>query len=140
MSYQKLRHYHQAESTSVSKLVQVAILLEYCAQLLQRTLIAIDQGDIEERFNTTDKVTVVISSIQGALAVERSEDAQALNTFFQNVISILIRINTENDKEMCELLRERLLEMGSIWRSADRTLTPQQPQEIMGVATGGKNM
>lgn len=134
MSYQKIRSYAKIENSAVSKLIEMAILLERCAAFLQQAGIAIAAEDFEARFTATDKVIVIMCSLQSNLAVEQSEEAKEFHSFFGNVVSLLVQVNLKNDAKLCSQIREKLLEMSYLWREADKTLTPpsqdlQQPTQ-----------
>lgn len=136
MYHKQFRNYSSVESSSSSKLIQVAMLLENCGQLLQKTGMAIEAKNYEERYLLIDKVMLILSAIQDILATDRSTMANNLNTYFQNTITLLVQVNVQEDLALCQLVRERLLEMAQIWRDADRTLTPQEsappPQNTSG--------
>lgn len=112
------------------------MLLENCGQLLQKTGKAIEAKNYEERYLLIDKVMLILSAIQDILATDRSTMANNLNTYFQNTITLLVQVNVQEDLALCQLVRERLLEMAQIWRDADRTLAPQEsappPQNTSG--------
>lgn len=136
MYHKQFRNYSSVESSSSSKLIQVAMLLENCGQLLQKTCVAIEAKNYEERYLFIDKVMLILSAIQDILATDRSTMANNLNTYFQNTITLLVQVNVQEDLALCQLVRERLLEMAQIWRDADRTLIPQEsappPQNTSG--------
>ncbi len=127
MYHKQMKNYSNAASTSGSKLTQVAMLLENCGHLLKKAAVAIVEKNYEERYILTDKVMIILSAIQDVLATDRSFMARDLNTYFQNSITLLIQINAEEDLDLCNLLRDRLIEMAQIWRDADRTLIDQNP-------------
>lgn len=122
MSYQKIRSYTKIENSSVSKLIEMAILLERCATFLQQACGAIAREDFEGRFIATDKVIVLMSSLQNVLAVDRTQEAKEFHAFFGNVISLLVQVNLKNDIKLCMQIREKLIEMAQLWREADKTL------------------
>lgn len=130
MYHKQLRNYGVMESTSASKLIQVAMLLENCGQLLQKTGLAIEEKNYEERYLLIDKVMLILSAIQDILATDRSTMANSLNTYFQNTITLLVQVNVQEDLALCHLVRERLIEMAQIWRDADRTLAPQESAPV----------
>lgn len=123
MSYQKIRSYAKVENSAASKLIEMAILLERCAAFLQQAGTAITTEAFEERFIAIDKVIVIMCSLQSNLAVDQFEEAKEFHAFFGNVVSLLVQVNLKNDVKLCSQIREKLIEMASLWREADKTLT-----------------
>ncbi|WP_010297301.1 flagellar export chaperone FliS [Candidatus Odyssella thessalonicensis] len=117
--YNKMRTYRRVEAMTASKIAQVAILLEHCAELLRRTKVAIEVKDYEQRYLCTEKVMVILSSIQSSLAIETSAEAVELNAFFNTMIIALLDINLKQEAALCEKVEFALAEMASIWRLAD---------------------
>lgn len=126
MYHKQMRNYSATASSSGSKLTQVAMLLENCGHLLKKASVAIEEKNYEERYILTDKVMIILSAIQDVLATDRSSMARDLNTYFQNSLTLLVQINAHEDLALCNLLRDRLIEMAQIWRDADRTLVDQK--------------
>lgn len=123
MYNRQMRNYRSMESMTTSKLIQVALLLENCGQLLQKTIVAMEEKNYEERYLLIDKVMIILSAIQDTLATDRSDMANNLNTYFQNTITLLTQVSLQEDINLCKLVRERLIEMAQIWREADQTLS-----------------
>lgn len=117
----KLRQYQMSQAAISTPIGQVAILLEHCAKLMRRIKIAIESKDYEARYNATDKAIVIISSIQGSLAVDRTIEAAELNTFFQHMILFILDINMKEDLQLCQDVEIALSEMADVWRTADAT-------------------
>ena len=117
----KLRQYQMSQAAISTPIGQVAILLEHCAKLMRRIKIAIESKDYEARYNATDKAIVIISSIQGSLAVDLTVEAAELNTFFQQMILFILDINMKEDLQLCQDVEVALSEMADVWRTADAT-------------------
>lgn len=136
MYHKQFKNYRTAESSSASKLIQVAILLENCGQLLQKASLAIEEKKYEERYILIDKVMLILSAIQDILATDKSTMAKNLNTYFQKTITLLVQVNMQEDVTICNLVRERLIDMAQIWREADRTLITQMETSISTSSQG----
>lgn len=119
MYHNKIRQYHKTEAVTATKLAQVAILLEHCASLLRKATIAIETKNYEERYLCTDKVMVIINSIQSSLAVDKSAEAVDLNDFFQRIIVLLLEVGLKQNAVLCSQIEVALSEMASVWRLAD---------------------
>ena len=117
----KLRQYQMSQAAISTPIGQIAILLEHCAKLMRRIKIAIESKDYEARYNATDKAIVIISSIQGSLAVDLTVEAAELNTFFQQMILFILDINMKEDLQLCQDVEVALSEMADVWRTADAT-------------------
>lgn len=128
MSYEQIRQYSHHQEKSASRLIEMAILLERCAQFLQQVIIAIPSQDYEKRFEYTDKVIVILNSLQGTLAIHHSEEAKAFHEFFSNAITLLVQVNLKEDPQLCLKIREKLLEMANLWRDADKTNYPSSKE------------
>lgn len=130
MTYDQIRKYSQMQEKSASQLIEMAIILERCAQFLQRAIMAIEVHDYEERFINTDKVMVIMGTLQSILAVDRSEEAQGFHQFFENVVTLLVFVNVQDDAALCAKIREKLIDMADLWRAADKTMRPVLRNEV----------
>lgn len=129
MYYKQLRQYQKAEAITSSQLVKVAILLEHCAALLRQTKVALETKDYEKRFICTDKIIILIGSIQDCLVVDRSPEIMEIRDFFNNMISLIIKMNLKQDIELCGQLEVALTEMAAVWRLADSNQSLSQSSD-----------
>ncbi len=122
------RRYQRIEAITASPLTQVAILFEHCAQLIRQAKKAIEEHDVESRFQHSDKAMMVLHNLQGAFDVENSVEGKELHQFCQTIIDALVHLNFQPSLSMCDQLMEMLLEMSHLWRDADRGVVPSQLQ------------
>jgi flagellar biosynthetic protein FliS len=123
--------YQKIEAITASPLTQVAILFEHCAQLIRLVKKAIEDQQVESRFQYCDKTMMILQNLQGAFDVEKSVEGKELHHFCQTIINALIYLNFQPDTATCDQLLDMLLDMSHVWREADRgAQTPSpQPQE-----------
>lgn len=118
-SYNKIKNYRKVEAGAASQLEQVAILLEHCAKLAGQAKYAVKEQLFEERFLATEKMITILSNMQSAFDVERSEHGRRMISFLQNIVLNLAGVNINNDAELCDKIQAALLDMAQAWRLAD---------------------
>lgn len=120
MRLNQSKAYQRVEAISASKIGQVAILLEHCVRLLDESIRAIGDNQIEQRFLKVDQVMVILNTITNNIDQESSSHAKGLSRFFQRMVIGLVDVNINNDAVMCGKIQTCLFEMAKIWRNADK--------------------
>lgn len=99
--------------------VQVAMLLALASRHMEAARDAIKAGEIEARFNATEKCSVIISGLRGCLNRDTAEAAkmsETLDSYYGRMMSFIAQINIKNDLALCEAVVESLRAMSSTWR------------------------
>ncbi len=99
--------------------MQVAMLLAAAARHMEAARDCMNAGDIEGRFNATEKCALIVSGLRGCLNRESPEAAQmteVLDTYYSRTLAFLTQINVKNDLPLCEKVAESLRTMSSTWR------------------------
>ena len=99
--------------------MQVALLLAAAARHMETARDCIDRGEIENRFNATEKCAVILSGLRGCLdrsTPEANAMATTLDTYYGRLLAFLTQINVKNDRVLCTAVIDSLRTMSSTWR------------------------
>jgi flagellar biosynthetic protein FliS len=99
--------------------MQVAMLLAMAARHMETARDCMSRGEIEGRFNATEKCAAILSGLRGCLNRETPEAAAMANTldaYYGRMLAFLTQINVKNDQPLCEAVAESLRTMSSTWR------------------------
>ena len=98
----------------------IVMLYDEAIAALDRTVAAIEAGDIEARFFATARVADVVAELIGALDLEEGgEIAAALDAVYRTVIVELPMINIRNDKALASRLIDILKPIRNAWAALD---------------------
>lgn len=120
MSTKQTKSYQRVEAASATPVGQVALLLEHCTILLIEARKAIQNNDVEARFNNIDKVMVILSTIDKSLDTKSSKGAIKLSKLFRTMCERLTDVNINNDAELCNKVLNYIHDMVKLWRAADK--------------------
>lgn len=111
--------YSSSSARQASPGIQVAMLLAAAARHMETARDCINAGDIEGRFNATEKCSMIISGLRSCLNRETPE-AQAitdtLDSYYARLLTFMTQINIKNDLILSESVIESLRTMSSTWR------------------------
>lgn len=117
--------------------VQVAMLLALAARHMEAARDAMKAGDIEARFNATEKCAVIISGLRGCLNRETPEAAAmsgTLDGYYGKILIFLTQINVKNDLPLCEAVVDSLRTMSSTWREVQARADAESRSTLTGNA------
>ncbi len=144
--------YSASSARYASPGIQVAMLLAAAARHMETARECMTAGDIEGRFNATEKCAAIISGLRGCLNREDAQAAQmthVLEDYYGRLLTFLTQINVRNDLQLCGAVADSLRAMSSTWREiqaradaearASLTLPGQAPAPVPGSqpAAGG---
>lgn len=99
--------------------IQVAMLLAAAARHMETARECMTAGDIEGRFNATEKCAAIVSGLRGCLNREDTQAApmtQVLEDYYSRLLTFLTQINVRNDLQLCGAVADSLRAMSSTWR------------------------
>jgi len=111
--------YSASSARYASPGMQVAMLLAAAARHMETARECMKAGDIEGRFNATEKCAMIVSGLRGCLNRDNPEAAAmstVLDDYYTRTLSFLTQINVKNDLPLCEAVTESLRTMSSTWR------------------------
>ncbi len=121
MSPQRMAHqaYSQAFST-VGKTRQVVMLYDGAIRFLKQAHEAMENNQIEQRFNLLVRASEIMLGLQSCLDFEQGGDvARVLYDFYSSVDSRILQLHRSNDTALCAELIKELKDMRDIWHSID---------------------
>lgn len=124
--------------------IQVAMLLALAARHMEAAREHIKAGEVEARFQATEKCAVIISGLRGCLNRDTAEAAkmsETLDSYYARLLTFLTQINIKNDLPLCESVIESLRAMSSTWREVQARADAEARSSLAGSAssTGGSN-
>jgi len=128
--------YSRATHT-VAKTRQIVMLYDGAIRFLSQAKEAMEQGQIERRFNTLNKVYDIIVGLQTCLDFEAGNTAaQALYDFYSSIDSRILQLQRTDDAAMCAELIAEMKEMRDVWDGIDRgAAEPAAPAPDSGEPT-----
>lgn len=112
---------YAAATQTVAKTKQVVMLYDAAIKSAQHAREAIEQGDIQTRYNSLVKACDIIFGLQGSLDFENGgEVAQTLYDFYASADARLLSIHRSNDAALCEQVIKDLKLMRDAWLDIDK--------------------
>lgn len=112
---------YAAATQTVAKTKQVVMLYDAAIKCVKQASEAIEQGDIETRYNSLVKACEIIFGLQGSLDFESGGDvAQTLYDFYASVDARLITVHRSADAGTCKQIVKELKLMREAWEEIDK--------------------
>lgn len=106
---------------------QVVLLYDGMVRFMKQAIDAMENGQIEERFNLLKKVSDIVSGLQCALDMEAGGDvAKTLNSFYTSLDFRVLRLNSQPDIEKAHAILDEIRQMRNAWAEIDKGSSPQQ--------------
>jgi len=138
-AHQGYTSYSANSARHASPGMQVAMLLAMASRHMETARDCMKAGDIEGRFNATEKCAVILSGLRGCLNRETPEAAAmatTLDAYYGRLLAFLTQINVKNDLPLCEAVVESLRTMSSTWREVQARADAEARASLTG-QTGG---
>lgn len=130
---QLYKAYSRATHT-VAKTRQIVMLYDGTIRFLSQAKEAMENNEIERRFNTLNKAYDIVVGLQACLDFSAgTQAAQALYDFYASIDARILQLHRTNDAPACGQLIQELKEMREVWNSIDRAAeqssaaTPSSP-------------
>ena len=112
---------YAAATQTVAKTKQIVMLYDATIKSVKHAHEAIEQGDIETRYNSLVKAGEIIFGLQGCLDFEAGgEIAQTLFDFYSSIDARLMSIHRTNDAAVCQQIINELKMMRDAWVDIDK--------------------
>lgn len=127
MSYPSAAHNAYASAAQfITPIRAVVLLYERAIQEMLAARTAIQNGQIEERFQRTQKAAQIITALQGNLDFERGGDiSPMLRDFYNSLFDKIQRVNFRNDLAICDDVILALNTMRQTWEEVARRMDAQ---------------
>lgn len=107
-------------SYNAPKTKQVVMLYDGMIRFLNQAIEAMEQEQIEERFNLIKRVSDIINGLQGALDFENGGDiANVLHSFYTSLDFRVLALNRSNDVEAARKIIGEIRDMRDAWAKID---------------------
>ena len=112
--------YSRANHT-VPKTQQIVMLYDGIIRNLQQAKEAMEQNNIEQRYNKLVKASEIIIGLQSCLDYDQGQQAaQVLYDFYSSLDSRIIGLHRTNDAGACQSLIDEVKEMRTMWHNIDQ--------------------
>lgn len=117
MSYHsQARSAYTAASNAVSPLQAVVMLYDGMIRSITAAKLAIEEGRIEDRFNSTKKASQILLGLQANLDFEKGGDVSPmLSQFYDTMFARFQQINSSNSIELCDEVVRSLSNVRKSW-------------------------
>lgn len=113
-----------------NKVKQVIMLYESCLECLHAAETAIQNKDIQERYNNLDKATKIITGLQACLDFENGREvAQALDTFYSTLFMKIMNVQQQEDITVLASLIVDVKNVLEAWRDVEMQLNKASVEE-----------
>jgi flagellar protein FliS len=118
---------------TVNKTRQIVMLYDGTVRFMTQAREAMERNDIQERYNTLEKASAVISALQSAIDFENGgEIAQLLDNYYYSIYMRMISLHRSNSIEVCDAIIRELKIMRDSWHEVDNgSSTPDMPEATM---------
>lgn len=122
---------YKNNSYMVRKTKQVVMLYEGAIRSVQQAKAAIEEGDIETRFNALTKACEIVTGLQLSLDFDNGgEISQLLYDYYAGLDMRLMSIHQSNDAEMCDVCLRHLKMMKEAWEEIDAKQDTEEPSSV----------
>lgn len=135
-------HAYSRATHTVAKTRQVVMLYDGAVRFLQQAKLAMEEGDISERYNKLARAGEILVGLQSCLDFDSGGDAaRVLYDFYAAVDMRIMALHRTNDAVACEAIIGDLKDMRDVWDRIDRghaSPSPVQaePGEAEDIAVG----
>lgn len=134
--------YKATTAATVSKTRQVVMLYEGAIKFMRQSIVAIEEGRIEDRFNLCNKVHEILFGLQGALDFDQGGDiATMLYEYYNDLLYLLTNVQQSNSIDDCRQIIDQLQEMADAWRQVDSDMAREKAAQMQSPFSGiGQSM
>lgn len=121
MSLQHPLNAYTRASHTVAKTRQVVMLYDGAIRFLQQAKVAMETGNISERYTKLAKSGEIIAGLQSCLDFESGgKTAQILYDFYASTEIRILTLHRTSNQEECEAIVNDLKQMRDVWMHIDR--------------------
>lgn len=125
--YEAYKAYYQA----VSKTKQVVMLYDGAIKYMQKAIEAIEEENIQDRYNALEKASSIVVGLQAALDFEKGKDiSEALENYYFSIDMRIISVHRSQDIEMCNQIIKELRQMRDAWEEVDQTIGKDSADQV----------
>ena len=120
----------------------IAQYFDEAATSMEAAAIAIDNNDIEKRYNDSQHAANIMSGLSASLNRDTPEQetmAQTLDDYYSSMIVMIGRMNIKNDRALCLSIRDSFKEMAKCWREAGAAYAKGQEEKVESASSAVPN-
>lgn len=129
MTYNTSKSQHAAYKSAqqnASKCRQVVMLYDGAIKFVNKAIEAIQQSDVQGRYNNLDRASSIVLGLQSALDFDNGgEISVLLDHYYHSIDMRLISVNRSNDEGTCHQIIKELEMMRGSWDAIDNNDLPK---------------
>ena len=138
MTFSAYKTYKTSARQNMSAPEATALLLEEASKNMQAACRAIEAGDIETRFKESEKASLILGNLEKALVrldTTQSKTADSLKDYYDDTISLITRMNINNDHASANSIANSLGKMATEFRKVSVLHEKQLQEDATPVST-----
>lgn len=117
MNKNAAQHYKEQQILNATPAERIVLLYNGAIKFLLKAKEAIDEQNVQERFNNNKRASDIIFYLQDTLDMEKGgEIATNLHRIYGYMLRRLIDVDMKNDKEAIDDVIEKLRELNASWQ------------------------
>lgn len=117
MNRNAAQHYKEQQILNATPAERVVLLYDGAIKFLLKVKAAIDEKNVQERFNNNKRASDIIFYLQDTLDMEKGGEISAnLYRIYGYMLRRLIDVDIQNDKEAADDVIEKLRELNVSWK------------------------
>ncbi len=117
MNRNAAQHYQEQQILNATPAERIVLLYNGAIKFLMQARQAIDENNIQERFNNNKRASDIIFYLQDTVDMEKGgEIAQNLYRIYGYMLRRLIDVDMKNDQEAIDDVIAKLQELNASWR------------------------
>ncbi|MBP6985818.1 MAG: flagellar protein FliS [Alphaproteobacteria bacterium] len=112
----------------------ISALFAKAASHMHEASVAIENMDINQRYESSQKAMVIMEGLLGCLnrdTPERAEAAKTLEAYYKTMIFMISRVNVFNDLETSKSIEQSFRDMAIFWKKATAQLVQQEDETFL---------
>lgn len=141
MSSASYKTYRNMSRQNISGPEAIALLLGEASRCLQEAQVAIQENAIEPLYKACERAVLILGNLEKDLPVLENEEAKAieeLRAYYNDTITLILRMNRKKDLRCAETLTSALSELATSFREMawrDEAAARESSQEAKSFAT-----
>jgi flagellar protein FliS len=120
MLYDNVTRKYIAAQYAINKTRQIVILYDGVISLINQAIEAINNNDIQERYNLLEKAITIINGLQDSLDhVNGGNIAKLLDDYYFSIYMRMMSVQMVDNKNMLENIANELIIMRDAWLEVD---------------------
>ena len=132
--YDKIKAYKEASLGTADKSKQVIMLYDGVLSNLHQAKEAIENKDVQERYNKIEKSYLIISGLRDCLDFDSGKEiAEVMKNWYDETLMRILEINKSDSTEICDLCIDTIKQMRDAWVEAEEMSKSDEGKGVSSV-------